>query len=85
MPAVWSSWTVLGAFGDGTNWYDGNGNVNALGTGSDGWTGTTTTTQAIPNHFETATIELPVTLHNSNEIQYLHGVVWNLSGINMQI
>ena len=68
--AVWSSWTVLGAFGDGTNWYDGNGNVNALGTGSDGWTGTTTTTQAIPNHFETATIELPVTLHNSNEIQF---------------
>lgn len=67
---VWSSWSVVGSFGDGSNWYDGNGNVNALGSGSDGWTGNTDTTQAIRNYFETASVTLPIILENSAEIQF---------------
>ncbi len=67
---VWSSWSVVGSFGDGSNWYDGNGNVDALGSGSDGWTGNTNTTQTIRNYFETASVSLPVILENSAEIQF---------------
>lgn len=67
---IWTSWTVLGANGEGNFWYDGNGNVDALGTGSDGWTGDTTNTQAIANYFQTAKILVPITLSNSNEVQF---------------
>jgi len=67
---VWSSWTILGANGLGSNWYDGSGNVNAISPGSDGWTGDSTTSQAIRNYFNTATIPLPITLENEAEIQF---------------
>ncbi|PQV46975.1 MAM domain-containing protein meprin/A5/mu [Jejuia pallidilutea] len=67
---VWSPWTILGTYGDGTNWYDGSGVVDALSVGSDGWTGNTNTTQAISNYFETAKIALPTSLDNSAEIQF---------------
>ncbi|WP_452223452.1 LamG-like jellyroll fold domain-containing protein [Lacinutrix chionoecetis] len=66
----WSPWTILGANGDGANWYDGNGNVDAIASGSDGWTGNTYTTQAIQNFFETSEIQLPTILDNSAEIQF---------------
>ncbi|WP_298346672.1 choice-of-anchor D domain-containing protein [uncultured Algibacter sp.] len=66
---IWSSWTILGASGSGTYWYDGAGIVDAISTGSDGWTGDTTTTQAIANYFQTASITLPATLDDSAEIQ----------------
>lgn len=66
---VWSSWTILGASGSGTYWYDGAGIVDAISAGSDGWTGDTTTTQAIANYFQTASIALPASLDDSAEIQ----------------
>ncbi|WP_396600568.1 choice-of-anchor D domain-containing protein [Algibacter sp. R77976] len=66
---IWSSWTILGASGSGTNWYDGAGVVDAISAGSDGWTGDTATSQAIANYFETASISLPASLDNSAEVQ----------------
>ena len=68
---IWSSWTILGSSGaaNSTNWYDGNGIVDAIASGSDGWTGDSTS-GTIANHFQTAIIELPTILENSSEIQF---------------
>ncbi len=69
---VWSSWTILGSFGDtsGLNWYDGNGNVDAISVGSDGWTGDTKTTQTIQNFFQISKVNIPSTLDNSAEVMF---------------
>ncbi|WP_372745507.1 GEVED domain-containing protein [Lutibacter sp.] len=70
---TWGSWSVLGSYNSGINWYDGNGNVNAIAAGSNGWTGNTgnITDSTIDNNnfFETATNPLPTELNNTDEFQ----------------
>ena len=62
---VWSSWSLLGASGSGSNWYTGT--VNALS--AEGWAGNSNTGNN-NSYMETASIGLPSSLDNSAEIQF---------------
>ncbi|MEQ9298625.1 MAG: choice-of-anchor D domain-containing protein [Cyclobacteriaceae bacterium] len=59
------AWTVLGALGDGTNWYN-NADVDGIGGGGsnfDGWTDDNAV-------WETASITLPGALENQADVQF---------------
>lgn len=55
------TWNVLGALGEGTNWYNDN-DVNAIGNGEHGWSGDNAA-------WETASISLPASLINRSNVQ----------------
>lgn len=67
---VWSAWSTLGNSGEGINWYDFTGVVDAIAVGSDGWSGDNGTMNAIANGFRTSSITVPSTLNDSAEIQF---------------
>ncbi|MCB2194937.1 MAG: hypothetical protein KQH79_03710 [Bacteroidetes bacterium] len=56
-----STWNVLGAVGDGANWYNDN-DVNAIGNNEHGWSGDNAA-------WETASISLPASLINTSNVQ----------------